>query len=152
MNWGYRIALVYGGFVVFMLTLVAFASMQKDMHLVAPDYYKQEIEYQGQIDKMQNVKNLAGQLVWNYDAAQGIVQVTLPNVPESGKVVMFRPSDAHQDLKIDLPRSQEASLVIPIQKLSSGLWVLKLSWSAEGKPFYVERKMIIGKDRSVVWK
>jgi hypothetical protein len=53
---------------------------------------------------------------------------------------------------MNLQHSQEGNVAIPIQKLGSGLWVLKLSWSAEGKPYYVERKMIIGKDRSVVWK
>ena len=50
-NWGWKIAILYGGFVCFMLVMVFIASNQK-VELVTTNYYEEELKYQSHIDKM----------------------------------------------------------------------------------------------------
>ena len=50
MGWGKGVWLIFGGFVVFILGCVAFASMQR-FDLVTTDYYARQIAYQDQIEK-----------------------------------------------------------------------------------------------------
>ena len=49
MNWGARIALLYGGFVVLIVVLVT-KSMREDFDLVSADYYNKELAYQNVIE------------------------------------------------------------------------------------------------------
>mgnify|MGYP003351831803 CR=1 FL=1 len=49
-NWGWRIVMLYGGFVVLILFLVYKTTTVKD-DLVTPDYYAKELKYQEQLDK-----------------------------------------------------------------------------------------------------
>lgn len=50
MNWGWKIAIGYTAFALFILYLV-YRTTGVEFELVTPDYYAQELAYQGQIDK-----------------------------------------------------------------------------------------------------
>src|SRR5690349_2223576 len=52
-GWGARIALLYGSFVVLMMSLVTL-SMKQDFSLVSDEYYKEELAYQATIDASKN--------------------------------------------------------------------------------------------------
>ena len=56
MNWGNWIAVSFVCFALFIGTLVVIC-VRQDISLVAPDYYKQELNYQKQIDRNQNTMN-----------------------------------------------------------------------------------------------
>ena len=53
MNWGYKIVVAFVIFAAFIGTLVGIC-VNQDISLVAKDYYRQEIAYQEQIDRMAN--------------------------------------------------------------------------------------------------
>lgn len=57
LNWGWRISILYSGFVVFMLFMVFKTTTVKD-DLVTPDYYAKELEYQQHIDKQERANQL----------------------------------------------------------------------------------------------
>ena len=60
-NWGYKILLVYGLFVIGIMFLV-FKSTQQKYDLVQKDYYADELKYQNVIDASQKAKDLGGEL------------------------------------------------------------------------------------------
>ena len=77
MNWGWKICILYSGFALLTLTMVFFA-MNQEVFLVSDDYYKQEIEYQGQIDKMENARALSEPLVISYDSLSKNLVIIFP--------------------------------------------------------------------------
>ena len=65
-NWGTGIVLAFIGFISFILYFVITMSTNKkyDHDLVTDDYYKQELEYQSDINKEKNAKTLNQNLNW----------------------------------------------------------------------------------------
>ena len=57
MSWGWKITILYLGFVGMILTFVI-ASTQQDFHLVSEDYYAEEIAYQTRIDQTAAAQSL----------------------------------------------------------------------------------------------
>ena len=66
LSWGWRIAILYSLFVLFMSTLVI-ASNHQHFDLVSKDYYEDEITYQKVIDAGKNQSNLSQSLVIHAD-------------------------------------------------------------------------------------
>ncbi len=141
MNWGYRIALTYIAFVTLILTMVVM-SFQYDVNLVAKDYYKQEIAYQQEIDKISNTQNLRQEPEFRFKPEASALQVQFPHHEEvQGMLTLYRPSDARKDQKYPLTLDQEGNLYIPSKGLQAGLWRIKLDWQADGLAYYLEKKM-----------
>ena len=73
MSWGWKIVVLYGLFVMMTLSMV-FYFMGHDVDLVAKDYYRQEIEYQDQIDKIENARSLKEPIDLEYLMEQSIIK------------------------------------------------------------------------------
>jgi len=139
MGWGYKIAMVYGGFAAFMVFLVVFCVRQSDIHLVSKEYYKEEIAYQHQIDQLQRAQRRKAPLAFGYDPKAQTVQVTIPGASEiSGDVWFFRPSDARLDQQFPLQLHQEKQ-IFPVSSLAKGSWKVKIHW-LEGKQEFLEEQ------------
>jgi hypothetical protein len=143
MNWGWKIALAYTGFVVMVLAMVVY-TMNQDLFLVADDYYKQEIEYQQEIDKMENVAALSDKIRWKKEGTY--IFLTFPkefqNVKTAGNIHFFRPSDANKDKIIDL-NVQGLQQKVFVGALDKGFWKLKINWQAGGKSYYQEEELLL---------
>ncbi len=136
MNWGYKIAFSFIIFIGIIITMVVI-SMKQDVSLVADDYYKQEIAYQDQIDRMERTRNLENQPRIAVDRSSGVITVDVfDNDVESGEVLFFRPSDARKDKLVEFPGSGKLS--IPVSGWESGLWKVKLRWTVAGSEYYLE--------------
>jgi len=142
MGWGYKIAMVYGGFAAFMVFLVVFCVRQSDIHLVSKEYYKEEIAYQHQIDQLQRAQRRKAPLTFGYDAQAQTVQVTIPGAGEiSGEVLFFRPSDARMDQQFPL-QLHLGKQIFPVGSLAKGSWKVKIHWF-EGKQEFLEEQSFI---------
>lgn len=132
---------MYIGFVVMVLSIVGY-TMQKDVFLVSEDYYKQEIEYQKQIDKMENVANLSQRVTCKQDG--DFIYLKFPEefdgVKTVGRLQFFRPSDAKKDTQVDLDIEQLQQKVF-VGNLDKGLWKLKISWKADDTDYFQEEKL-----------
>ncbi|NJL13400.1 MAG: hypothetical protein HC913_10615 [Microscillaceae bacterium] len=93
MNWGYRVTILYLSFVAFMLTMV-YMSFQYEVNLVAKDYYKQEMAYQKEIDKMKNVQALEGKVGLEYQKEGQMLRLSLPGGASDGEILFFGPAMA----------------------------------------------------------
>ncbi len=146
MSWGWKIALLYISFVVFMITLVII-TFQFDVNLVAKDYYSQELMYQSQIDSNNNLQALDEKVSLKYQKADAILEVKLPPASfaddTKGTVQFFRPSDGTFDFQLTFDQSDGNVLKYNTKEILSGLWRIKINWNSEGKTYYFEEKVVL---------
>ena len=145
MNFGHKIGIFYGLFVVFMITLVTLCVKQKDISLVSNDYYKQEIGYQAEIDKQHNAEQLATPVQITYVGEKQLVSISFPEEQSdaTGKVKFYRPSDAKKDFTVDLVLKGKTEQEILVNRLTKGLWVIKIEWEKAGKAYLKEQKIVL---------
>ena len=97
--WGVGTAAIYVGFVLFVLSLVMYASFQ-DFQLVEAGYYERGLDYQATIDRRQRSQDAEHRLTIEHRPAEAQIVVSLarPDAPETvGIIRMMRPSNARLD-------------------------------------------------------
>jgi hypothetical protein len=139
-NWGTGIALVYIGFVVFMLGMV-YLCIQQDFDLVTPDYYEQELKFQTVIDGQQNENSLGKATSVTMDEKQVTVLIPMESIDGEGSITFYRPDNAKFDLTIQL--NGENTVSVPLKKLQSGLYKVKSKWQHKGQPYYNEQSLYV---------
>jgi len=130
MSWGKKIAVLYIGFVVMVISLVLWA-MSKPIDLVTDNYYEKELKYQDDIDKINRTKNLpAGIKVTNSGET---IEIKFPNktdkVPGKDFIYFYRPSDPGKDFKVTVNEDSTGIQKISAVKLSKGLWKIMIKVS-----------------------
>ncbi|MCC5927618.1 MAG: FixH family protein [Cyclobacteriaceae bacterium] len=144
MNWGWKIALAYSAFVALTLFMVI-NSMNHEVNLVADDYYRQDLEYQQQIDRIKNTRRLSQPL---HIALKGkVLSLQMPEDIDprqvEGVVHMFRPSDFKMDRTIPLQLKEDRSQVIALDDYAGGLWKVKVTWKSNGMEYFKEDNIVL---------
>ncbi|WPP52090.1 FixH family protein [Catalinimonas niigatensis] len=142
MNWGYKITFAFTAFVVFILFMV-FKSFQQNVDLVADDYYKQEIEYQQRIDKINNTNTLSQAVSFVQENQQLIVQFPEESKKLEGEINLFRPSDARFDVSTQITLDEHQRQSIPTADIAKGYYKLKVDWKDGDKAYYHETSVFI---------
>lgn len=144
MNWGYKIAILFIGFVVFMVGMVTICFRQNDIHLVEKQYYEKEIAYQNQINIETNTALLKNPPLIRYHHDSQTVSVEYPQSTgiEEGSILFFRPSDASKDFVVTV-RPEGGKQAIPVGHLQKGFWRVKMEWTDASKKFYLEEKIVV---------
>ncbi len=142
MSWGWKIVILYSLFVIMTLGMV-FYFMGHKVDLVADDYYKQEIEYQGQIDKMSNTRSLNKPIGVEYLSSERILRLQFPDQDNQtaikGKIHFYRPSDSDLDKTFEVKPDAAGLQVISTGSMNKGLWKIKINWTSAGMDFYDEK-------------
>lgn len=144
LSWGTGIVI---SFVVFMsITLaVVIYLMNQDVDLVTPDYYKKELVYQDQIERMERTNKISDKQIINFNGE--LVSVTMPssirNSITSGEIYFYRPSDSKFDIRIPLLPDSAGVQIIPVRELNRGLWMVKVNWKTEVEDFYTEKRVLL---------
>lgn len=141
MDWGKGIILVFVAFAAIMISMVTICMKKDDLHLVTQNYYEEEIKYQDHIDKVNNANELSYEAL-EFDNLQKSVTISLP-VGAKAELHLFRPSDARLDQKLVVDVVDDETKVVDLAMLKTGYWLMKLTWSAEGKSYYQEKKITI---------
>jgi len=130
-NWGTGIFIAMLSFMIFILSFVykAVAVDEYQHELVSEDYYKDELHYQEEIDKLNNAVTLAQDIqISNSD--QGVL-ITFPkDIKESsiiGDITFQRLSNEKLDFTETIKLVDHEQL-IPAAKLVSGKWIIKIDW------------------------
>lgn len=144
-NWGTGIVIAFIGFIAFIMYFVISMNTNKkyDHDLVTEDYYKQELEFQQDIDKETNSKALVKNLSWK-KTAEGIVLKFPDNLNYNdieGKVFLYRPSNKQFDFETDISLSNH-NLLIPDKRLLDGRWNIKVDWQYNGKSFLFKKEIV----------
>ncbi|BDD06312.1 FixH family protein [Aureibacter tunicatorum] len=143
MNWGKAIFIVYTVFITMILSFV-YVCVKQDISLVADDYYKQEIAYQSQIDKMTNAQVGEGKLI--VDMNGRVAQLKAEGVFSGdieGKMHLFRPADSRLDRTFDISLNDSGIQEVDLSALAPGLWKIKLDWQDEDGTFYYKEQAVV---------
>ena len=143
-RWGIGIAVLYGGFVLFILACVGYASLQH-FDLVEPEYYERTLVYQQQIDKLSRTAALGERPTLTAEPDSGALILQFPQYPSiaTGVIRFYRPSGAGMDFSVSLALDQYNRQTIKDARLNAGFWRLKLDWHMDSCDFYIERDVMI---------
>jgi len=119
-----------------MATMVVLAINQKDIFLVQTDYYKQEIAYQDRIEEIRNARH--SQLAVFTMGRELQISNSGTNNPLSGRVVIYRPSDAKLDDTLFFEVAAKGTQILPLEKYPTGFYKLMVTWMEGNKPCYKE--------------
>lgn len=139
MSWGIKITVLYLGFVALILTLV-FTCFGHKSELEYKDYYARELKFQDQIDASSNAANLETPIDYQVKGAHILVKipVQLIDAQLSGKIVLFKPSDASQDKTIELHPDTEGKQIINGAGFMKGAYKMQISFNSGGKDYFTE--------------
>jgi len=144
-NWGTGVVIAFIGFISFIMYFVINMNINKkyDHDLVTEDYYKEELQFQNDIDKQKNGNNLTENIYWK-KTEEGIIlnfPKTLKANEITGKVFLYRPSNKQLDFEVPLSLSNQY-LLIPDKRLLDGRWNIKVDWQYNGKSYLYKKEIV----------
>lgn len=118
--------------------------MRADVSLVSKDYYKEELEFQKQITRIENTSALLTKpdiMV----TGESTIQITFDSFSriEAGELNLFRPSDSAMDKKFTLHPSESTIQEFDTNRLGRGLYRARMLWTMDGKEFFHEQVIFI---------
>lgn len=139
-NWGTGIVIAFVLFISFILYFVFLvqSSSKYDNELVTEDYYKKELEVNGNLERLENANKLENQVSINNTVNSEGIEILFPadfdykNI--TGKVFLYRPSNQKLDSEIPISLSS-TRLLIPKSNLVGGLWDITVEWQYKGEEF-----------------
>ena len=144
--WPKLIIAAFVGFALFIGNMVRQA-MRTEVDLVSQDYYQKEIAYQDHIDQVKATRKLEGQIQIVHAAAAGQLSLDFPASSRpaagQGRVRFFRPSDAQLDFELPLLLNAEGQQHIPTARLARGRWRVQVSWTRQGKDYFLEKTITL---------
>ena len=144
--WGIGIAAINIGFVLFILALVLYASIQ-DRQLVEDSYYEHGLAYQDRIDRMKRSRDLkfGFNIQHRYDEQE--IVLSLPQFDSTtechGTIQLIRPSNARLDRTLSLIMDSSGCQVISTQGMTKGLWRIYVDWGIDSVGYYDESRIVI---------
>lgn len=139
MSWGKSIVLVFIGFALFIGVLVT-VCMKQEVSLVSADYYQQELDYQNQIDRVENTSTLKVlPAIAIINDSLRLVYGDLGQVT-SGVLKLTRASSARHDVSFVIQGNENAEEVtFPLSNLPRGRYKGSFEWAIDGKEYYVDQ-------------
>lgn len=137
-NWGTGIVIAMVAFMVFILSFVykSIAIEKYGHELVSEDYYKDELYYQQEIDKLNNANKLVQNITLN-NSAKGIT-IKFPGDKDfekiKGTIFFQRLSNEKLDFEQEI-NLESNSVLIPDNILVSGKWIIRIDWTFEKETY-----------------
>jgi hypothetical protein len=143
-NWGHGMFLAMAFFVIFIGSFVYKVMFQDeyDHKLVSEEYYKEELHYQEEIDRLNNAGNLE-ENVQVKQSKEGLTIIFPSNFDYKNiktTIKLQRLSDGDLDIIKEL-KLDSLSYLIPNKDLVKGHYVLKLNWEYNGETYQFREKI-----------
>ncbi|MCX6158754.1 MAG: FixH family protein [Ignavibacteriota bacterium] len=139
MNWGYKIAVFFGTFVLITTGVTVYLMNQK-VDIVTENYYEKELKYQEQIDKVTRTRALKESVEITNTGKELIIK--FPNLPDKNQtkdfISLYRPSDDSKDVKIPILTDTSKTQLVSVDRLVKGYWKAKINWTSGGSEYYYE--------------
>jgi hypothetical protein len=142
MNWGTKLILGLAAFMLFIIGMVVYMfSVHGNDALVDDDYYEKGLNYNEEFTAKQNVIN---------DHATPTVAITRSQIiiklKDSGnyELKLMRPSTQYNDINENGNTVSNSNLIL-IQRngMQSGLWLLRLQWTSNGKKYLYQNSITL---------
>ncbi len=142
MDWGKSIVVAFVLFAAFITALVIIC-IRQDVNLVAKDYYNQELQYQKQIDRIDQTAALISKP--SIAIENGMVRVDYADFQkvEGGVLELFRPSDPLQDKKFSMNASNTGVQFFSTEGMQKGMYKARMKWTMMGTEFFVEQQVTL---------
>ena len=140
-NWGTGIVIALVLFMIFILSFVykTIAVDKYEHHLVSEDYYKDELYYQKEIDKLNNAAKLSENITLS-NSEKGIT-ISFPEDKDfnkiKGRIYFQRRSNLKLDFKKEIKLSDHF-IIIPDSLLVSGKWIIKIDWQYNDEEYLLK--------------
>ncbi|MFL1012333.1 FixH family protein [Flavisericum labens] len=144
-NWGTGIVLAFIGFISFIMYFIVTMNIDDkyDHDLVTEDYYAEELNYQKDIDKLENAKKLSENI--SYKRVEEGLVIYFPNNINykeiTGNMFLYRPSNKQLDFETLISLSKPY-LLIPDKRLVDGRWNIKIDWQYNGNAYLYKETII----------
>jgi len=140
-NWGTGIVIAMALFIVFILSFVykTIAIDKYEHHLVSEDYYKDELYYQEEIDKLNNASKLSENITLS-NSSQGITIQFPENLDFNkikGTIYFLRRSNYKLDFDKEIKLNDHFT-IIPDSLLVSGKWIIKIDWQYNDEKYLLK--------------
>jgi hypothetical protein len=141
-SWMYA---VIGMCIAFASLMISFAILASHHHidLVVSDYYKEEIAYQKQINKINNYKNLTAKPDIQVDSIRDKIKIIFPaynnDAPINGRICFYRPDDQKFDDTVALALNASGRADFSLDKYKKGKWKMKVEWQKDTMQYMVEQ-------------
>ena len=145
LSWPVGIVIAIAAFVIFILSFVYKATFVPayDHHLVSDDYYKDEINYQQEIDKLNKAAELKQNITYK-KVASGLL-ISFPSEFEAsqikGTIEFQRLSNEKIDFQLPIQLITN-DLVISNEKLIEGRWNVKIEWTVNNNTYLFKEKIM----------
>ncbi len=145
-NWGTGIVIAIALFMSFIIFMVVkMSTNNKYSHdLVVEDYYKQELLFQQEIDKTNNLKQLKGTIEIT-TLGENII-VTFPEELHiqdiEGKVIFYRPSNNNLDFEMPLSLLSH-QWVFPKKNIINGRWDISVDFTHHNTAYLFKEEITL---------
>lgn len=144
-NWGTGIVIAFVAFIAFILYFVInmIGNDKYDHDLVTEEYYKKELEYQDDIDKLKNARALEKDITVTKteDGLQVIFPEGFDYKEIKGKLFLYRPSNKQLDFETSISLSKP-NLLIPDKRLVDGRWNIVIDWQYKNKLYLYKDSLV----------
>ncbi len=144
--WGFGAAAIYVGFVLFILALVLYASVQ-DVQLVESGYYEHALEYEDRIGRIRRSGALSAPLSIEHRYAESRIALTFPvdsgKQQPGGQVRMIRPSNARLDRSWPISPDLSGEQIVSTRGMARGKWRIEVDWHTDTVGYYDEARIVI---------
>ena len=127
-------------------TFITFCS-RHPADLISPNYYEEEVRYQGQIDRVQRTQETAPLASVTYDSSAKRITIAVPPsmvvAKAEGQIQLYRPSEMNLDKKLKLELSPNGTQTIDAASLLPGLWKVRVSWTVDNRQFFLDQKLVV---------
>jgi hypothetical protein len=143
LGWGWRIALLYSGFVILISSLVIGANHQH-FDLVSKDYYDAELGYQKVLDAGKNQSALSQPLAIHANDKSVIIEFPgeFKSKALTGDIQFYAPVNADWDRNFKIS-AQDNSVTIARSSLRNTRYTIKISCTVDGKSYYQESDILL---------
>lgn len=143
-SWPTGIVLALSAFIIFILSFVFKAVFLPGYghHLVSDDYYKDEMNYQQEIDKLNKAAALNEDVTLTKVAEGLLIKFPAEFDPEkiAGTISFQRPSNDKIDFKLPI-KLTTADFLISNDNLVQGIWNVKIEWTVNSNTYLFKEKL-----------
>lgn len=141
MNWGYKILIIYGAFVLGIVFMV-YKSTQQNIDLVTTDYYAKELVYQDRIDEAKRTSLLSApvSIVEKNRQLEIVFPTEFIDKKITGSLKIYFPADEKRDAEKSF-ETTGSMVEMPIPEKNKGFHYVQVSWVADGLNYYYEQKI-----------
>jgi hypothetical protein len=143
-TWGNAIFLVMTAFILLMTSFMIRAASNQE-ELVAENYYEQEIEYQGQIDKLNMTRTLSEAVRMTVVGSELVIEMPMDvrDKTITGELYLQRPSDSRADERMPITLDANRMMRVALGDRLKGAYNVQLDWSADGTAYLSKDRIYV---------